>query len=159
VGDVTGRGQLEELRASGLIDADTVAMIETTMANASGELERLHASGMVSDEVYAQAMAGMSAAANGGGDPAADAAEKDLLLRGESATASILAAPEPTDESGTRLSVSLEVHPATGLPYKAGCEIPAAHLPDGLGAGDFLRVAVDPEDPQRVAIDWPSRSG
>jgi hypothetical protein len=152
---MAGLEQVRELHASGLIDADTYKMIESTMANATGQLEQLHASGMMSDELYAQAMAGISAA-GAGGDPAADAAERDLLLRGGPATASILTAPEPTDESGTRLRVSLEVHPATGLPYTAGCEIAAAHLPAGLGAGDFLRVAVDPDDRERVAIDWPS---
>lgn len=151
-GGAASREQLKELRASGLIDADTLDLIETTMTNATAELDRLHASGVMSDEVYAQAMASMPAVT----DPAADAAEMDLLQRGEPATATVLTLRKSTDEAGAQLLTTLEIHPAAGSPYTAPCTIAAMRLGAEPKAGDFLRVKVDPSDPMRVAIDWPA---
>src|SRR4051794_28669011 len=95
---LTGAGagleQLEALRASGLIGAETFAQIEATMANPTAELDRLHASGVMSDEIYAQAMASMSAVTSAS-SASVDAAELDLLQRGESATATVLSVSEP----------------------------------------------------------------
>jgi len=147
--------QLKELHASGLIDTDTFDLIEATMTNASAELDRLHASGVMSDEIYAQAMASMTAATSAS-SPSVDADELDLLQRGESAVATILALREPTDQAGARLLTTLEVHPATGSPYTADCSVAAVHLGAELKVGGFLRVKIDPNDPQHVAIDWPA---
>lgn len=125
------------------------------MTNAATELDRLHASGVMSDEIYAQAMASMTAATSAS-SPSVDATELDLLQRGESATATVLALRETTDEAGARLLTTLEVHPATGSPYAADCAIAAVHLGAELKVGDFLRVKFDPNDPKQVAIDWPA---
>jgi hypothetical protein len=152
-GGAAGLEQLKGLQAAGLIDPETLNMIEATMANATAELDRLHASGAMSDEIYAQAMASMSAATSGAG-PAVDAAELDLLQHGESAPASVLTMPEPTDQADARLLMTLEVHPTVGPPYPVDCTIAAAHPSGALKVGDFLRVKVDPDDPKRVAIDW-----
>ncbi|MET0559195.1 MAG: hypothetical protein ABW065_11055 [Solirubrobacterales bacterium] len=148
-----GPRQLEELRASGLIDADTFNLIEATMTNATTELDRLHASGVMSDEIYAQAMASMAGATTGSG-LSIDAAEMDLLQHGESAPATILALPGPTDEANARLPITLEVHPATGTPYRVDCTIPTLHPGGELKVGNFLPIKIDPDDPKQVAIDW-----
>jgi hypothetical protein len=147
--------QLKGLRASGLIDTDTFDLIEATMTNATAELDRLHASGAMSDEIYAQAMASMPAAASGS-NPAVDAANLELLQHGESATATILAMPEPSDKADAHLLMTLEVHPAAGSPYPVDCAIPAVHPGGDLKVGDFLPVKVDPDAPKQVAIDWAS---
>ena len=147
-------GQLEELRASGLIDADTFNLIEATMTNATAELDRLHASGVMSEEIYAQAMASMAGATTGSAP--IDAAELELLRHGESAPATILALPGPTEEANARLPVTLEVHPAAGSPYEVDCTIPALHPGGELKVGNFLPVKVDPDDPKQVAVDWSS---
>jgi hypothetical protein len=97
-------------------------MIESTMANATAQLEQLHASGAMSDEVYAQAMASMGAATSGSGS-AVDAGELELLQHGESAPATVLALPKPTDEANPRLLIKLEVHPTTGSPYEVDCAV------------------------------------
>jgi hypothetical protein len=152
-GGAGGLDQLQELRASGLIDADTFDLIETTMTNATGELDRLRASGMMSDEIYAQAMASLSAATPRSVPPI-DAGELELLQHGESAPATVLAPPEPIDDANTRLRMTLEVHPATGSPYEVDCAVAPAHPAGKLKVGDFLQVKVDPADPKRVAIDW-----
>jgi hypothetical protein len=141
VGGAAGLGQLQGLRDSGLIDADTFELIEATMANPTAELDRLHASGAISDEIYAQAIASMPTAAAGAG-AGVDAAELDLLQRGAPATATVLALPESSD-GDARLPVTLEVHPAAGPSYEVRCTIAAVHP-----------VMVDPDDPKRVAIDW-----
>ena len=145
-------GQLKELQDAGLIDPGTLDMIESTMANATAQLEQLHASGMMSDEVYAQAMAGM-AAANSGSAPAVDATELELLQRGESAPATVLALPQPVDQTKARTLIKLEVHPATGSPYEVDCTVAATHPSATLKVGDFVQVKVDPADPRHVAID------
>jgi Short C-terminal domain len=150
-----GAASLEQLRglhASGLIDAETFALIEASMTNATAELDRLHASGVMSDEVYAQAKASMPAAS----DPSAEAAELELLQRGESAPATVLTVQEADGEAGARLLTELEVHPATGAPYPASCAIAAGRLRSEPKPGDFLRVRIDRDDPTRVAIDWPA---
>ena len=149
----TGLGQLQGLCDSGLIDADTFALIEATMVNPTAELDRLHASGAISDEAYAQALASMPAATSAAG-AAVDAAELDLLQRGESATATVLAPPRPSGEANARLSLRLEVHPAEGAPYEVECAIAAVHPGREPKAGDFLPVMIDPDDPEHVAVDW-----
>jgi hypothetical protein len=145
--------QLKGLRASGLIDTDTFNLIEATMTNPTAEIDRLHASGVMSDEIYAQAMASMSAATSGS-SPSVDAAELELLQRGESATATVLTTPKPIDEADARLLMTLEVHPAAGSPYPADCTLAAVSPAGDLKVGDFLRVKVDPNDPKQVAVDW-----
>lgn len=154
-GGAPGLDQLEGLRAAGLIDSKTFDLIERTMANPTAELDRLHASGVMSDEIYAQAMASMPGAASGSG-PSVDATELELLQRGESAPAKILALPDPIGGASARLPVTLEVHPATGPPYEVDCTIAAANPTAGLKVGDFLPVKVDPSDPKQVAVDWPA---
>jgi hypothetical protein len=148
-----GLEQLAGLRASGLIDADTFELIETTMTNATAELDRLHASGAMSDEIYAQAMASVPGATSGSG-LSVDAAELDLLQRGESAPATILALPGPIEEASAPLLITLEVHPAAGSAYEVDCPIAAVHPGGELKVGNFLSVKVDPDDPRHVAIDW-----
>lgn len=140
------------MRAAGLIDAGTLDMIESTMANATKQVEQLHASGMMSDEVYAQAMASM-AAANSGAGAAVDAAEMELLHNGESAPATVLAPAKPVGEANPRLLIKLEVHPAAGDRYEVDCTVAPGHPAAALKVGDFLLVKIDPADPQRVAID------
>jgi hypothetical protein len=152
VGGAAGLDQLKELQAAGLIDADTFRMIESTMTNATAQLEQLHASGVMSDEVYAQAMASMAAATSGSA-PSVDAAELELLQHGESAPATVLALPKPSDEASPRLLMKLDVHPATGSPYEVDCAVSPAHPAAKLKVGDFLQVKVDPVDRERVAID------
>jgi hypothetical protein len=142
--------QLKGLVAAGYIDAKTFDQIETTMKNASAQLEQLHASGTISDEIYAQAMASMDASP-GGANPGADL---ELLQNGESATASILALPEQAAVADGRATAKLEVHPATGSPYPVDCTIAAVPPNVDLRVGDFLRVKVDPRDPNRVTVDW-----
>jgi len=149
----TGLAQLQGLRDSGLIDAKTFELIETTMANPTAELDRLHASGVISDEIYAQAIASMPAATSAAGAAAA-AADLDLLQRGESATATVLAPPRPSGEANARLSLQLEVHPTNGAPYEVECAIVAVHPGREPKAGDFLPVMIDPDEPKRVAVDW-----
>jgi hypothetical protein len=151
-GGAAGLDQLEGLRASGLIDADTFDLIETTMTNATAELDRLHASGVMSDEIYAQAMASMPGATSGS-DLSVDAAELDLLQHGESAPATVLAPAKPIDGENPRLLMKVEVHPAGGEPYEVDCTVAASYPAAQLKVGDFLQVKVDPADPQRVAID------
>jgi len=153
VGGAAGFEQLKGLQAAGLIDAETLKMIEATMANPTAELDRLHASGLMSDEIYAQAMASVTAATSAAG-PSLDAAELELLQNGESAPATILAVPAPTDQANARPLIKLEVHPASGPPYPVDCAI--ASVPPGADpkVGDFLQVRVDSKDPMRVAIDW-----
>lgn len=153
-GGAAGLEQLKGLRDAGLIDAEAFALIEATMTNPTAELDRLHASGVISDEIYAQACASMPAATSASG-PAADAADLDLLLHGESATATVLAPPAPSGEADARL-MRLEVHPAAGAPYEVDCTAATVHPGGELKAGDFLRVKVDPDDPKRVVIDWPA---
>ncbi len=143
---------MQELRASGLLDADTFDLIETTMTNATAELARLHASGAMSDEIYAQAMASMPAATSAS-SPAVDAADLELLQRGETATATVRALPAPDDGTNARRRVTLEVHPTAGPSYEVECNL-GVHPGGELEVGDFLRVKVDPQDPKRVAIDW-----
>lgn len=143
---------LKGLHASGLIDTETFALIEATMANPTAQLDQLHASGAMSDEVYAQALASMPAAT----DPAADAAEMELLQHGESAPATVLSLEQASDEVGAPLLITLEVHPAAGDPYTASCTLAAGRLGTEPKVGDFLRVRIDPNDPMRVAIDWPA---
>jgi hypothetical protein len=152
-GGAAGLDQLQELRAAGLIDADTLDLIETTMSNATAELDRLHASGVMSDEIYAQAMASMSAATSGSA-ASIDAGELELLQHGESAPATVLALRKPIDEANPRPPMTLEVHPAIGPPYEVECAVVAAHPAGELKVGDFLRVKVDPDDPKHVVIDW-----
>jgi len=151
-GGAAGLEQLKGLHASGLIDADTLELIEATMTNPAAQLDRLHASGLMSDESYAEAKASI-AAATSGPTPAESAAELDLLLHGDSAPATILALPEP-DDGDTRPQLKLEVHPATGSPYTVEC--PIGTVPPGAEpkVGHFLPVKIDPNDPKRVAIDW-----
>jgi hypothetical protein len=151
-GGAAGFDQLKELQAAGLIDADTLHMIESTMAKATAQLEQLHASGVMSDEVYAQAMAGMAAATSGSGS-SVDAAELELLEHGESAPATVLALPRPPAEANARLLMKLDVHPATGSPYEVDCAVSPAHPAAKLKVGDFLQVKIDPADRERVAID------
>lgn len=150
-GGAAGLEQLKGLQAAGLIDAETLEMIESSITNASAQLDGLHTSGLMSDELYAQAMASMNAATSGSG-PSIDAAELELLQRGEPAPATVLTAPDPTGGPDARLKLKIEVHPAAGSPYPADCTIAAVHGRD-LKVGDFLRVKVDPADPRRVAID------
>jgi hypothetical protein len=152
-GGAAGLEQLEGLRASGLIDADTFDLIETTMTNATAELDRLHASGVMSDEIYAQAMASMPGATSGSG-LSVDAAELELLQHGESAPATILALPGPIEEANDRRPITLEVHPTAGSPYEVDCTIAIAHPGGELKVGDFLPVKVDPDDPKQVVINW-----
>lgn len=123
------------------------------MTNPTAELDRLHASGAMSDEIYAQAMASMPAATSAS-SPSADAANLELLQHGESAPATILTMPEPTDKADAPQLMTLEVHPATGSPYPVDCTIAAVHPGGDLKVGDFLPVKVDPDDPKQVAIDW-----
>jgi hypothetical protein len=144
--------QLQQLRAAGLIDADTFETIESTMANATKQVEQLHASGMMNDEVYAQAIASM-AAANSGAGAAVDAAEMELLHNGESAPATVLAPAKPVGEANPRLLMKLEVHSAGGDRYEVDCTVVPGHPAAALKVGDFLLVKIDPADPQRVAID------
>jgi hypothetical protein len=148
----TGLEQLQGLRDSGLIDANTFELIEKTMANPTAELDRLHASGVMSDEIYAQAIASMPVTS--AADASIASAGLDLLQRGESATATVLVAPQPTGGANARLSLKLEVHPAAGTPYEAECTVAAAHPGRQPKAGDFLPVMIDPDDPKRVAVDW-----
>lgn len=151
VGGAAGLEQLKGLQAAGLIDAGTLEMIESSMANASAQIEGLHASGVMSDELYAQAMASMTAASSGS-SPSFDAAELELLQHGEPAPATVLTAPELTGGPEARLKLKIEVHPTAGDPYPVDCTVAAAHGGD-LKVGDFLHVKVDPADPKRVAID------
>jgi hypothetical protein len=125
------------------------------MKNASTQLEHLHASGTISDEVYAQAMASMDAAPAG----SSGAADLELLQHGESASATVLALPEPGAVADGRATAKLEVHPATGSPYPVDCTIAAVPPNVDLRVGDFLRVKVDPKDPNRVAVDWSGALG
>lgn len=124
--------QMRGLRDAGLIDAETFKLIETSMAN-----------------VPASAFAGSSF----------DPAELKLMQEGESATATVLTAPEPVDQTGARLALKLEVHPETGSPYPVDCTTPALHPAAELKPGDFLRVMVDPNDPSHVAVDWAGFGG
>jgi hypothetical protein len=151
-GDPGGLEQLESLRASGLVDAKSLEMIEASMTNASEQLEQLHASGVMSDEIYAQAKASMSAAMSGGTN-SVDAAELDLLQRGTPATATVLALREPNEGAGAHPQATLEVHPATGSPYTVECAMKPNPLQAEPKVGDFIRVVVDPREPKRVAID------
>ncbi len=148
----TGLGSLQGLRDSGLIDAATFELIETTMANPTAELDRLHASGVISDEIYAQAIASMPATSAAGAS--VTAAELDLLQRGKSATATVLDPPQPSGEANARLSLKLEVHPTEGPPYEVECTIAAAHPGREPKAGDFLPVTIDPDDRKHVTVDW-----
>ena len=121
------------------------------MANPTAELDRLHASGVISDEAYAQAIASMPAHSAGGNS--IDATELDLLQRGESATATVLSA-QPATQADGRLTLKLEVHPMDRGPYEIECTIPAVHPGREPKVGDFLPVAIDPDDPRRVAVNW-----
>ena len=145
--------QLEGLRAAGLIDADSFDLIQKTMRNPTAELERLRAAGMMGDEIYAQARATMAAAISGSGS-SIDAAELELLQRGESAPATILALAGSTKETNARFRITLEVHPAAGPAYEIECTLAVPHPGGELKVGDFLPVKIDPDDRARVAIDW-----
>jgi hypothetical protein len=157
-GGAAGLDQLRQLQAAGLIDADTLAQIESVMANPTAELDRLHASGVMSDEVYAQAKASMSAATSGAAG-SIDAGELELLQHGEAAPATVLALPEGADGAAERPRMRLEVHPVVGSPYEVECAVVAHPAGSELKVGDFLQVKVDPADPQRVAVDWTGFGG
>lgn len=157
-GAAAGLDQLKQLQAAGLIDADTLAQIESMIANPTAEIDRLHASGMMSDEIYAQAKASM-AAATAGAAGSIDAGELELLQHGESAPATVLALPEAAEGAGARPFMKLEVHPVVGSPYEAECAVVAHPAGNELKVGDFLQVKVDPADPKRLAVDWAGFGG
>jgi hypothetical protein len=124
-GAASGVEQMKELHAAGLIDDETFKLIEASWAQA-----------------------GVAGAAS------VDAGELELLQRGEAAPATVLRAPEPSEEAGGRTRLRLEVHPANGAPYEVDCAVAPHHPAAAMKAGDFLQVKVDPDDPQRVAVDW-----
>ena len=128
--------------------AGTATSGATGAATGLDQLKDLQTAGLIDADTFKLIEATYASA------PAIDAGEFELLQHGESATATVLTTPEPLDQGGTRLGMTLEVHPAAGSPYPVDCTVASLHPGGNLKVGDFLRVKVDPQNPERVAIDW-----
>jgi hypothetical protein len=105
------------------------------------QLKELRDSGLIDADTYDLIEASIT---NPTAVAGIDAADLDLLQRGVAATATVLALPEASDEAGARPTMTLEVHPAVGSPYEAGCTIAAGHPGGELKVGDFLPAGSTP---------------
>jgi hypothetical protein len=153
-GGETSRQELGDLVEPG--STPDIAGMAALGSGATGveQMKELHAAGLIDDETFKLIETSWAQAGAAGYAPSVDAGELELLQRGESAPATVLGAPEPSDEAGERTRLRLEVHPATGSPYPVDCAVAPHHPAAALKAGDFVQVKVDPVDPQRVAVDW-----
>jgi hypothetical protein len=83
-----------------------------------------------------------------------DRGEREILKNGTPAKAICKGFTQPVQGDRFAMQVPLEVHPPGGEPYEVNYVFTAARMKAPLTAGMEVPVKVDPQDPQRIAVQW-----
>jgi len=83
-----------------------------------------------------------------------DRGEKEILKNGTPAKAVAKGFTEPVRGDKFAMQIPLEVHPATGEAYQVNYVFTAARMKAPITAGMEIPIKIDPEDPQRIAVQW-----
>ena len=88
------------------------------------------------------------------GAVADDRGEREILKNGTAAKAVAKGFTEPVPGDRFAMQIPLEVHPPSGEPYMVNYVFTAARMKAGVTAGMEVPVKIDPNDPQRIAVQW-----
>ena len=83
-----------------------------------------------------------------------DRGEREILKKGTPARAVAKGFTQPVPGDRFALQIPLEIHPAGGEPYEVNYVFTAARMKAAITVGMEIPVKVDPNDPQRVAVQW-----
>ena len=83
-----------------------------------------------------------------------DRGEREILKTGTPAKAVAKGFTEPVPGDRFAMQIPLEVHPPSGEPYQINYVFTAARMKAGITAGMEIPIKIDPEDPQRIAVQW-----
>jgi hypothetical protein len=83
-----------------------------------------------------------------------DRGEREILKNGTAAKAVAKGFTEPVPGDKFAMRIPLEVHPPSGEPYQVNYVFTAARMKAPITAGMEIPIKIDPEDPQRIAVQW-----
>jgi hypothetical protein len=83
-----------------------------------------------------------------------DRGEREILKNGTPAKAVAKGFTEPVPGDRFAMQIPLEVHPPSGEPYQINYVFTAARMKAAISAGMEVPIKIDPEDPQRIAVQW-----
>jgi hypothetical protein len=83
-----------------------------------------------------------------------DRGEREVMKKGTPAKAVAKGFAEPVPGDRFAMQILLEVHPPSGAPYEVKYVFPTTRMKAAITVGMEIPVKVDPEDPQRIAVQW-----
>src|SRR4051812_17879701 len=84
-----------------------------------------------------------------------DRGEREIMKKGTPAKAVAKGFAEPVPGDRFAMQILLEVHPpGGGAPYEVKYVFPTTRMKAAITVGMEIPVKVDPEDPQRIAVQW-----
>ena len=83
-----------------------------------------------------------------------DRGEREILKNGTPAKAVAKGFTQPVPGDRFAMQIPLEIHPPGGEPYEVNYVFTAARMKAAITVGMEIPVKVDPNDPQRVAVQW-----
>jgi hypothetical protein len=83
-----------------------------------------------------------------------DRGEREILKKGTPAKAVAKGFTEPVPGDKFAMQIPLEVHPPSGEPYQVNYVFTAARMKAAITAGMEIPVKIDPENPERIAVQW-----
>ncbi len=83
-----------------------------------------------------------------------DRGEGEILKEGTPAKGIVKGFPNQVPDDRFAMQIPLEVHPPSGEPYEVNYVFTAARMKAAITVGMEIPVKVDPNDPQRVAVQW-----
>src|ERR687885_627644 len=83
-----------------------------------------------------------------------DRGEREILKNGTPAKAVAKGFTQPVPGDRFAMQIPLEIHPPGGEPYEVNYVFTAARMKAAITVGMEIPVKIDPEDPQRIAVQW-----
>jgi hypothetical protein len=83
-----------------------------------------------------------------------DRGEREILKTGVAAKAVVRGFAEQVPGDRFAMRIPLEIHPPQGDPYTINYVFPSVRMQAAMSAGMEVPVKIDPNDPQRVAVQW-----
>lgn len=83
-----------------------------------------------------------------------DRGEREILQNGIAAKAIVRGFTEVVPGDRFAMQIPLEVHPPNGAPYPVNYIFPTARMQAAIVAGMEVPVKIDPNDPQKIAVQW-----
>jgi hypothetical protein len=83
-----------------------------------------------------------------------DRGEREILKVGVTASAIVRGFTTTVPGDRYAMQIPLEVHPPSGAPYSLNYVFPTVRMQAPIAAGMEIPIKIDPNDPQRIAVQW-----